>query len=224
MRARRRVGARRGAVLRPGQADAGARHRPGAQRHAAARRADPDRAPRARLGGAGARRRPADRDHEGRRPAVALQRPGQPLRVAAVAVARGRAQRRLTVLRRPGLWRAARWRRRWYSCRRWRPRRAAGWWSGPAVGSSCPCSCRSRSHRPRCPSSVPSESAGPAARRRRPRAPAPAWSGRRAPAWWRSACSRAPWAAAPCARGPWRCASSAMALAWTMKSCQMSAG
>ena len=46
-----------------------------------------DRAARARLGGAGARRRPAHRDHQGRRPRLAL------LRARATATCRGRGRR-----------------------------------------------------------------------------------------------------------------------------------
>ena len=69
----------------PGQADAGARHRARPQRHERARRSRPDRPAAARLGAAAARRRAADRHHEGSGPAVAVLRRGQHPRVAAVA-------------------------------------------------------------------------------------------------------------------------------------------
>ena len=67
----------------PGQADPGARHRPRAARQRPRHGPDRDRA--AHRPRAARRHRPAHRNHEGARPAVALQRRRQPVRVAPEA-------------------------------------------------------------------------------------------------------------------------------------------
>ena len=219
--------ARRGAVQRPGQAHAGARHRPRAQPHLAARRADPHRAARARLGGAGARRRQAHRDHEGRRPRLALLRARQPPRVAAVA-AGARAQRRLSArraLRRAGAAAGAR------AAGAGAGRRAACVvvWAGgcgrraraavPARRRRCPCRCPSPLAR--AARSAPAERP---ARRRRPRAPGAGLVGMTG-----AGVVVVVWSSGGLGGSPLRSRSlalrsSAMALALTMKSCQIRAG
>ena len=69
----------------PGKLTQALGHRARPQRDRPARRADPPARAAAAADRAGDRGGPADRDHEGRRPAVALLRRGQPVRLASAA-------------------------------------------------------------------------------------------------------------------------------------------